>query len=173
MLRYVEPERGDRREGDGAFARRPLRLLAYARAASRAARPSTCACRMRMSVRSRSNRTCPTRRSGLSDTVAVWGCGPVAQFAIKSAWMLGASRVIAIDRVAERLEMARNDGKAQTIDFDKQDVYETLQELTNGRGPDRCIDAVGGEAVRHVPRQEGQVHQGGPDPLSESACERP
>jgi len=84
--------------------------------------------------------------------VAVWGCGPVAQFAIKSAWMLGASRV---------------------IDFDKQDVYETLQELTKGRGPDRCIDAVDGEAVRHVPRQEGQVHQGGPDPLSEIARERP
>ena len=80
------------------------------------------------------------------DTVAVWGCGPVAQFAIKSAWMLGAGRVIAIDRVAERLEMARTHGKAETIDFDKQDVYETLQELTNGRGPDRCIDAVGCEA---------------------------
>jgi len=80
------------------------------------------------------------------DTVAVWGCGPVAQFAIKSAWMLGAGRVIAVDRVAERLEMARTHGKAETIDFDKQDVYETLQELTNGRGPDRCIDAVGCEA---------------------------
>jgi len=80
------------------------------------------------------------------DTVAVWGCGPVAQFAIKSAWMLGASRVIAIDRVAERLEMARVHGKAETIDFTTQDVYETLQELTKGRGPDRCIDAVGCEA---------------------------
>ena len=80
------------------------------------------------------------------DTVAVWGCGPVAQFAIKSAWMLGAGRVIAVDRVAERLEMARTHGKAETIDFEKQDVYETLQELTNGRGPDRCIDAVGCEA---------------------------
>ena len=80
------------------------------------------------------------------DTVAVWGCGPVAQFAIKSAWMLGAERVIAIDRVPERLEMARTHGKAETIDFDKQDVYDTLQEMTNGRGPDRCIDAVGCEA---------------------------
>jgi threonine dehydrogenase-like Zn-dependent dehydrogenase len=80
------------------------------------------------------------------DTVAVWGCGPVAQFAIKSAWMLGAGRVIAIDRVKERLEMARTQGKAETIDFDKQDVYETLQEMTKGRGPDRCIDAVGCEA---------------------------
>lgn len=80
------------------------------------------------------------------DTVAVWGCGPVAQFAIKSAWMLGAGRVVAIDRVPERLEMARTHGKAETIDFDKEDVYERLQQMTNGRGPDRCIDAVGCEA---------------------------
>ena len=80
------------------------------------------------------------------DTVAVWGCGPVAQFAIKSAWMLGAGRVIAIDRVAERLELARTHGKAETIDFDKQDVVETLHDLTKGRGPDSCIDAVGCEA---------------------------
>ena len=79
------------------------------------------------------------------DTVAIWGCGPVAQFAIRSAWMLGAGRVIAIDRVPERLEMARQ-GKAETIDFGKQDVYETLMELTRGRGPDSCIDAVGAEA---------------------------
>ncbi len=80
------------------------------------------------------------------DTVAVWGCGPVAQFAIQSAWMFGAGRVIAIDRVAERLEMARTNGKAETINFDKEDVYDRLQEMTNGRGPDRCIDAVGCEA---------------------------
>ena len=80
------------------------------------------------------------------DTVAVWGCGPVAQFAIKSAWMFGAGRVIAIDRVPERLEMARTHGKAETINFDEQDVYETLQDMTGGRGPDRCIEAVGAEA---------------------------
>jgi threonine dehydrogenase-like Zn-dependent dehydrogenase len=80
------------------------------------------------------------------DTVAVWGCGPVAQFAIRSAWMFKAGRVIAIDRVPERLEMARTHGKAETIDFDKEDVYERLQEMTKGRGPDRCIDAVGCEA---------------------------
>jgi threonine dehydrogenase-like Zn-dependent dehydrogenase len=80
------------------------------------------------------------------DTVAVWGCGPVAQFAIKSAWMLGAGRVVAIDRVPERLAMARTHGKAETIDFDQEDVYERLQQMTNGRGPDRCIDAVGCEA---------------------------
>jgi threonine dehydrogenase-like Zn-dependent dehydrogenase len=80
------------------------------------------------------------------DTVAVWGCGPVAQFAIKSAWMLGAGRVIAIDRVAERLKMAREQGKAETINFAEEKVYDRLQEMTKGRGPDRCIDAVGCEA---------------------------
>jgi threonine dehydrogenase-like Zn-dependent dehydrogenase len=80
------------------------------------------------------------------DTVAVWGCGPVAQFAIKSAWMLGAGRVIAIDRVPERLTMAAEHGKAETINFEKEAVYDRLQEMTKGRGPDRCIDAVGCEA---------------------------
>jgi threonine dehydrogenase-like Zn-dependent dehydrogenase len=79
------------------------------------------------------------------DTVAVWGCGPVAQFAIRSAWMLGAGRVIAIDTVPERLAMAR-EANAETIDFKQQDVYDTLMEMTKGRGPDRCIDAVGCEA---------------------------
>ncbi|HYE63188.1 MAG TPA: zinc-dependent alcohol dehydrogenase [Phycisphaerales bacterium] len=80
------------------------------------------------------------------DTVAVWGCGPVGQFTIQSAWMLGAGRVIAIDWVPERLEMARTKGKAEVINFKEQDVYDTLQEMTNERGPDRCIDAVGAEA---------------------------
>jgi threonine dehydrogenase-like Zn-dependent dehydrogenase len=80
------------------------------------------------------------------DTVAVWGCGPVAQFTIQSAWMLGAGRVIAIDNVPERLAMAEAHGRAETINFDKEDVYERLQEMTKGRGPDRCIDAVGTEA---------------------------
>jgi threonine dehydrogenase-like Zn-dependent dehydrogenase len=80
------------------------------------------------------------------DTVAVWGCGPVAQMAIKSAWMMKAGRVIAIDRVPERLAMAKEYGKAETINFDEVDVYDRLQELTKGRGPDRCIDAVGCEA---------------------------
>jgi threonine dehydrogenase-like Zn-dependent dehydrogenase len=80
------------------------------------------------------------------DTVAVWGCGPVAQFAIQSAWMLGAGRVIAIDSVPERLEMAAKHGKAETVNFEKHDVYEQLQQMTKGRGPDRCIDAVGCEA---------------------------
>ncbi len=80
------------------------------------------------------------------DTVAVWGCGPVGQFAIQSAWMLGAGRVIAIDTVPERLAMAELNGRAEVIDFAKTNVYECLQDLTKGRGPDRCIDAVGAEA---------------------------
>jgi len=80
------------------------------------------------------------------DTVAIWGCGPVAQMAIQSAWLLGAGRVIAIDRVPERLALAQTAGKAETIDFSKVDVYDALMELTDGRGPDRCIDAVGCEA---------------------------
>lgn len=80
------------------------------------------------------------------DTVAVWGCGPVGQFTIRSAWMLGAGRVIAIDCVPERLKMAETKGKAEVINFEETDVYEKLMEMTNGRGPDRCIDAVGAEA---------------------------
>ncbi len=80
------------------------------------------------------------------DTVAVWGCGPVGQFAIKSAWMLGAGRVIAIDEVPERLQMAREEGKAETLDFFDEDIFNKLKEMTGGRGPDRCIDAVGLEA---------------------------
>jgi threonine dehydrogenase-like Zn-dependent dehydrogenase len=83
------------------------------------------------------------------DTVAIWGCGPVGQFAIKCAWMFNPARVIAIDEVPERLEMAAREGKAETIDFSKEDVYERLQEMTGGRGPDRCIDAVGAEASGH------------------------
>jgi threonine dehydrogenase-like Zn-dependent dehydrogenase len=80
------------------------------------------------------------------DTVAVWGCGPVGQFAIKSAYMLGAERVIAIDQVPERLRMAEMEGKAETLNFDDADVFEQLKEKTGGLGPDSCIDAVGLEA---------------------------
>jgi threonine dehydrogenase-like Zn-dependent dehydrogenase len=83
------------------------------------------------------------------DTVAVWGCGPVGQFAIKSAYLLGAERVIAIDRFPERLRMAREQGGAETINYEEADVFETLVEMTGGLGPDACIDAVGMEA--HVP----------------------
>jgi threonine dehydrogenase-like Zn-dependent dehydrogenase len=78
------------------------------------------------------------------ETVAVWGCGPVGQFAIKSAFLLGAERVIAIDTVPERLALARESG-ATTLDFMKEDIYERIQELTGGRGADACIDAVGTE----------------------------
>ncbi|WP_222917720.1 zinc-dependent alcohol dehydrogenase [Natrinema sp. SYSU A 869] len=81
-----------------------------------------------------------------NDTVAVWGCGPVGQFAIQSAWMLGADRVIAIDRIPERLEMARDHGDAEIIHFEEDDVYDRLMAMTGNRGPDRCIDAVGTEA---------------------------
>jgi threonine dehydrogenase-like Zn-dependent dehydrogenase len=80
------------------------------------------------------------------DTVAVWGCGPVGQFAIKSAYMLGAERVIAIDRVPERLEMAARDGKAETINYMYANVPEELRAMTGGQGPDSCIDAVGLES---------------------------
>ena len=80
------------------------------------------------------------------DTVAVWGCGAVGQFAIQSARMLGAGRVIAIDRFDERLDMAREHGDAETINYEETDVYDRLMEMTGGRGPDRCIDAVGTDA---------------------------
>ena len=76
--------------------------------------------------------------------IAVWGCGPVGQFAIRSAMILGAGRVIAIDRFPERLEMARSAG-AETIDYSEADVHDELMAMTGGRGPDACIDAVGME----------------------------
>ena len=89
------------------------------------------------------------------EIVAVWGCGPVGQFAIKSAYMLGAERVIAIDRIPERLSLASQKGGAEVLNFDGLDVVESLKELTGGRGPDVCIDAVGLEA--HVAGVQGYV----------------
>ena len=80
------------------------------------------------------------------DIVAVWGCGGVGQMAIRSAYLLGAERVIAIDRIPERLAMAKNQGKAEVLNYEETDVLEALYEMTGGRGPDRCIDAVGMEA---------------------------
>lgn len=80
------------------------------------------------------------------DTIAVWGCGPVGLFAIKSAYMLGADRVIAIDRFPYRLRMAEEKCCAETINYEKTSVLEALKEMTAGRGPDACIDAVGMEA---------------------------
>lgn len=82
------------------------------------------------------------------DTVAVWGCGPVGLFAIQSAMLIGAGRVIGIDRFPERLRKARSIG-AVTINYEFVDVQDALKDLTGGRGPDRCIDAVGMEA--HMP----------------------
>jgi threonine dehydrogenase-like Zn-dependent dehydrogenase len=87
------------------------------------------------------------------DTVAVWGCGPVGQFAIRSAYLLGAERVIAIDRFSYRLRIARERAGAETLDYEEVDVREALKEMTAGRGPDACIDAVGMEG--HAPGVAG------------------
>jgi threonine dehydrogenase-like Zn-dependent dehydrogenase len=83
------------------------------------------------------------------DTVAVWGCGPVGQFALKSARLLGAERVIGIDRIPERLQMAKAQSEAEVINYEATDVYDCLMDMTGGRGPDACIDAVGSEAHGH------------------------
>ena len=80
-----------------------------------------------------------------TDTVAIWGCGPVGQMAIRSAILLGANQVVAIDYLPERLSMAEAAG-ATTINFEEESVIERLQELTDGRGPEKCIDAIGMES---------------------------
>ncbi|OZI66870.1 zinc-dependent alcohol dehydrogenase [Bordetella genomosp. 11] len=80
-----------------------------------------------------------------TDTVAIWGAGPVGQMAIRSAVLLGARQVVAIDRVPERLAMARAGG-AVTINFDEESVLDRLRDLTQGKGPEKCIDAVGMES---------------------------
>jgi threonine dehydrogenase-like Zn-dependent dehydrogenase len=87
------------------------------------------------------------------DTVAVWGCGPVGQFAIKSAFLLGAGRVIAIDRFPYRLRIARERGGAETLNYEEVGIHEALKDMTAGRGPDACIDAVGMEG--HAPGVAG------------------
>lgn len=87
------------------------------------------------------------------DTVAVWGCGPVGQFAIKSAYLLGAERVIAIDRFPYRLRIAHDRAGAEVVNYEEVDVSEALYEMTGGRGPDSCIDAVGMEG--HAPGLAG------------------
>lgn len=94
------------------------------------------------------------------DTVAVFGCGPVGQFAIASAMLRDAGRVFAIDRVASRLQMARAQG-AEAIDFETDDPVEALKQLTGGIGPDRVIDAVGIDAVmpHHGPAEGGRKEQ--------------
>ena len=84
--------------------------------------------------------------------VAVWGCGPVGQFAIASAKMLGAERIIAIDRFRDRLSMAVDKaGATDALDYDDENTHEALLEMTGGRGPDACIDAVGMEGHGHGP----------------------
>lgn len=96
------------------------------------------------------------------DVVAIWGCGPVGQFAIQSAWMLGAERVIAIDCVPERLKLAQTYGNAEIINFQEEDVYDALMVMTQGFGPDACIDAVGCEAhVGHLDSIIDRVKQAG------------
>jgi len=91
-----------------------------------------------------------------TDTVAIWGCGPVGQMAIRSAILLGARQVIAIDYLPERLSMARAGG-AITIDYEEESVVERLFELTGGKGPEKCIDCVGLEA--HVtPSQPDTIY---------------
>ncbi|HVZ19372.1 MAG TPA: zinc-dependent alcohol dehydrogenase [Terriglobales bacterium] len=94
------------------------------------------------------------------DVIAVWGCGPVGQFAIRSAKMLGAERVIAIDRLPERLRMAE-EGGAEVINYEEVDsVLRTLRDMTANRGPDACIDAVGMEASGHsLPFRYDQLKQ--------------
>jgi len=83
------------------------------------------------------------------DVVAVWGCGPVGLFAIKAASLLGAERVVAIDRFPERMELARRFGAADVVDYTNEGILEALRDITAGRGPDVCIDAVGMEAHGH------------------------
>jgi len=80
------------------------------------------------------------------DVVAVWGCGGVGQMAILSAYIMGAQRVIAIDRIPERLDMAARHCNAEVINYEEVDVHEALKAMTGGRGPDRCIECVGMEA---------------------------
>jgi len=83
------------------------------------------------------------------DTIAVWGAGPVGMFAMKSAYLLGAERVIAIDRFPYRLRMAAERAGAIPLNYEENNVLEVLKEMTGGRGPDKCIDAVGMEAHAH------------------------
>ena len=92
------------------------------------------------------------------ETVAVFGAGPVGVMAMKSAWLRGAKRVIGIDIEDYRLEVARRTANAETLNFDKVNVVEALREMTDGRGPDVCVDAVGMEA------------ESAPSPTSCSTC---
>src|SRR5437763_2687924 len=92
------------------------------------------------------------------EVVAVWGAGPVGQFAMKSAYLLGAERVIGIDRFPARLRMAKEKVGADIINYEETDVREMLMDMTGGRGPDACIDAVGMES--HAPGLEYAYDRG-------------
>ena len=91
------------------------------------------------------------------DTVAVWGCGPVGLFAVQSAFLMGAERVIAIDHFPRRLDLARKFG-AETINYEESKTYEALMEMTGGIGPDACIDSVGLEAHGLLPQGRARIH---------------
>jgi threonine dehydrogenase-like Zn-dependent dehydrogenase len=111
------------------------------------------------------------------DTVAVFGCGPVGQFAIASAYLLGAERVIAVDRFPYRLQMARERAGAETLNYTEVDVQEAIRELTGGRGADACIDAVGMEAHTDSPaywvdraKQAARIETDRPFALREAIC---
>ena len=93
------------------------------------------------------------------DTVAVFGCGPVGQFSITSAWLMGAGRVLAVDKDDSRLEMARAQG-AEVINFDEEDPVETIFDLTGGIGVDRVIEAVGVDAMSSRTAPTGEVTEG-------------
>ena len=173
-VRQLQPERLDGREARRLLGLRPLRLLAHVRRLSRAARPSTPACRSPTSVRSRCPTRCRTSRCCSSptsfptgymaaencdiqpgDTVAVWGCGPVGQFAIKSAYLLGAERVIAIDRFPERLAMAASHGKAEVLNYEDVDVPEALARDDRRPGPGRLHRRRRSRGARHDARTPG------------------
>ncbi|SDY91246.1 Threonine dehydrogenase [Micromonospora pattaloongensis] len=104
------------------------------------------------------------------DIVAIWGAGPVGQFATCSAFLLGAERVIVIDRYPYRLRMAREKAGAETINYEETDVMDALRDMTAGRGPDACIDAVGMEA--HHPSAALQAYDRGKQALK-SETDRP
>ena len=163
-VRQLQPERLDGGEAVRLFGVGTLRLFAHVRRVSR--RPggvrAGAVCRRRPAA----GAGLAHRRAGPvplghfptgymaaencqikpGDTVAVWGCGPVGQFAIQSAFLLGAERVIAIDRYPERLSLAASFSKAEVLDYSRVDVPDALREMTGGQGPDACIDAVGLES---------------------------
>ena len=111
------------------------------------------------------------------DVVAVWGAGPVGLLAMASAYLLGAEQVIAIDRFDYRLEMAREQTGAETINYEEVDVREALLDLTAGRGPDACIDAVGhGGPLRlraDAAVRPGEAGGAGWRPTAGRPCARP